>query len=305
MGIMEIIGPVGGVIGVAGIIYTIYYGRRSQRKKLLVYEISRPIALAQAFSPEDDYKLSVLFQRKGSTAERIESVFTMFLKFANLGKEPIRGSDIAPANPVRVNIKGARTLDIQVAGITRKVNNVSLKNQVTEGEQASTDVHFDFLDYQDGALIKILSVGNKGDISLTGDIIGMPEGINNVEEIRSRKDRGVVSGWVAIGCIVAGLILSGFIFYWITGAWRNVWLIFMPLGILVILLAILSIVDTRPWRRGRPSFPRSLDLPEWCSSLAFYPGITLRAELLAMEMKEESGAIEEKVKRTKSKKGES
>jgi len=67
MDILGIIGMVGGVIGVVGIVYTIYYGRRSQRKKLLVYEISRPIALAQAFSPEDDYKVSVLFQRKGST----------------------------------------------------------------------------------------------------------------------------------------------------------------------------------------------------------------------------------------------
>ena len=112
MSILGIIGIVGGVIGVLGIIYTIYYGRRSQREKFLMYEISPPIALAQAFSPEDDYKLSVLFQRKGEPEEKIESVFTTFLKFANLGKEPIRGTDIAPANPLRVNIEGTRTLDI-------------------------------------------------------------------------------------------------------------------------------------------------------------------------------------------------
>ena len=74
MSIMELIGVVGGVVGVVGIIYTIYYGRRGQRKKLLVYEISRSIALAQVFSLEDDYKLSVLFQRKGSIEEKIESV---------------------------------------------------------------------------------------------------------------------------------------------------------------------------------------------------------------------------------------
>ena len=307
MGIMEIIGMVGGVVGVAGIIYTIYYGRRSQRKKLLVYEISRSIALAQAFSPEDDYKLSVLFQRKGSTAEKIESVFTTFLKFANLGKESIRGSDIAPANPIRVNIKGARTLDIQVAGITRKVNNVSLKNQVKKGEQASVNVNFEFLDYQDGALIKILSVGNKGKISLTGDIIGMPEGIKNIEEIgqRTRKGGVDVSGWFFLGLIIAGLILSGFIFYWVTGSWRNVWLLFVPLGILVILIAILFIVETWSWPRGVPPFPISLDLPKWCRSFPFYPSIMLRSELLAMEMEEKSDAIEEEVKRTKNKKGES
>ena len=306
MDILGIIGMVGGVIGVVGIVYTIYYGRRSQRKKLLVYEISRPIALAQAFSPEDDYKLSVLFQRKGSTEEKIESVFTTFLKFANLGKEPIRGSDIAPASPAKVSIKDTRTLDIQVAGITRKVNNVYLKNQVIKDEQASADVHFDFLDYQDGALIKILSVGNKGNISLTGDIIGMPEGINNVEDISPRTREGTgISGWFALGFIIAGLILSGFIFYWVTGAWRNVWLILMPFGFLILLIAILIIVESWPWPRGRPSFPRSLDLPKWCLSFPYYPSIMLRRELLEMEMEEKSDAIEGEIKPTKNKKGES
>lgn len=304
MGIMEIMGIVGGVIGIGGIIYTIYYGRRSQRKKLLVYELSRPIALAQAFSPEDDYKLSVLFQRKGSTAEKIESVFTTFLKFANLAKEPIRGSDIAPANPVRVNVEGARTLDIQVAGITRSVNNVSLKKQVSKGEEASADVHFDFLDYQDGALIKILSVGNKGKISLKGDIIGMPEGIKNIDEIGSKTKNSVqVSGWFALGFVVAGLILSGFAFYWVTGAWKNVWLILLPIGVIIILIASVIIFESWAWPRGRPSFPSSLDLPKWCRSFTFYSGIPMRAELLAMEMEEKSDTAEENVKPIKNKKG--
>lgn len=297
-------GIVGGVIGIGGIIYTIHYGRRSQRKKLLVYELYRPIALAQAFSPEDDYKLSVLFQRKGSTAEKIESVFTTFLKFANLAKEPIRGSDIAPANPVRVNIEGARTLDIQVAGITRSVNNVSLKKKVSKGEEASADVHFDFLDYRDGALIKILSVGNKGKISLKGDIIGMPEGIKNIDEIGSKTKNSVqVSGWLTLGFVVAGLILSGFAFYWVTGAWKNVWLILLPIGVIIILIASVIIFESWAWPRGRPSFPSSLDLPKWCRSFTFYSGIPMRAELLAMEMEEKSDTAEENVKPIKNKKG--
>lgn len=178
MGVIAIIGVAVGVIGVAGTVYTVYSGRRNQRKKLLVYEISDPIALAQAYSPEDDYKLSVLFERKGSTAEKIESVFTTFLKFANLGKEPIRGNDIAQSNPI-------------------KVNNVSLKNQVMGDEKTSVDVDFEFLDYQDGALIKILSVGDEGEISLAGDIIGMTEGIKNIDEIKSRIKtvENIANGW--------------------------------------------------------------------------------------------------------------
>lgn len=285
---------VGGVIGVAGIVYTIYYGRRSQRKKLLVYEISRQIALAQAFSPEDDYTLSVLFQRKGSTEEKIKSVFTTFLKFANLGKEPIRGSDIARANPVKINIEGTRTLDIQIAGTTRKVNNVILKNQIVKDKRASGNVYFDFLDYRDGGLIKILSVGNKGKISLSGDIIGMPEGIKNVEEFSPKKSTGITdSGWFVLSILFAGLITSGFIFYWVTGTWRNAWLLFVPLGIIGLITAIMVLISSWSWPRARPSFPTSLDLPKWCRSFRYHSALTLRAELLEMEIKEKTDEVNE------------
>ena len=137
MDILGIIGIVGGIIGILGIAYTIYYGRKNQKRKFLVYSNSPPIPLAQAFSPEDDYKLSVVFERKGSHEERIESVYTTFLKFANLGREPIRGSDIAPGNPLKVQVEDARTLDIQIMGITREVNNIQLRNQKLQDMQAS------------------------------------------------------------------------------------------------------------------------------------------------------------------------
>lgn len=278
-----------GVIGLFGLLYTIYYGRRGLKKKLLVYEITRSIALAQAFSPEDDYKLSVLFQRKGSPVEEIESVFTTFLKFANLGKEPIRGSDIAPANPVKINIEGTRTLDIQIAGTTRKVNNVILKDQIVEDKRASGNVCFDFLDYQDGGLIKILSVGDRGKISLSGDIIGMPEGIKNIEEFGPKKSVGIIdNGWFVLSIMLAGLILSGFIYYWVTGIWGNVWLLLVPLGMLALIITIMVNIDRLSWPRARLSFPASLDLPKWCRSFRYYPSSMLMSELFNMEMEEET-----------------
>ena len=282
---MEIIGVVFGAAGVVGIIYTVYTSRRSQKKRSMVYEVSGSMVLAQAFSPEDDYKLSVLFERKGSTEEKIDSVYTTFLKFANLGKEPIRGNDIAPANPLRVTVKGARILDMQVAGNTRKVNNVSLRNQVIEAEGASAYVAFDFLDYQDGALIKILSVGRRGNISLEGDIIGMPEGIRNIEEIHPTPKIRFASGWWAIGALILAVFLSGFIFYRVTGDWRNAWLVLVPIGVSLAFIVILVLIEDWPWTRGRSSFPESLDLPMWCRP--FVSSVFMaRRELLEMEMGE-------------------
>lgn len=279
---MEIVGLVGGVVGVVGIIYTIYYGRRGQKKKLMVYEVSKSIPLAQAFSPEGDYKLFVLFQRKGSIEEKIESVYTTFLKFANLGKESIRGGDIAPANPLKVAIEGVRILDIQLAGTTRGVNNVSLSNQVMENEQASAYVNFDFLDHRDGALIKILSVGNKGKISLEGDIIGMPEGINNIDQVRPSlvRSRNMFKRAWMISLFVAGSILAGFICYWATGNPRNIWLMFLPWGVYIVLAIIFVMFDEiRVWLRGGLSFPRSLDLPRWVRPFG-YPLEMVRLEMM-------------------------
>lgn len=301
MGILEVIAIVFGIMGVFGLVYTIYYGRRGLKKKLLAYENSMPIPLAQAFSPEADYKLSVLFQRKGSKAERIESVYTTFLKFANLGKESIRGSDIASANPIKVIIEGARTLDVQISGITRKVNNVFLRNQVKEDTEASAEVYFDFLDYRDGALIKILTVGNKGEISLSGDIIGMPEGIKNVDETSGKQSKGTeISGWAFAAVLIVWLALSAFIHYWVTGSWNHVWLIIVPLVVLILVCVVIAIAAWA-WPRGRPSFPKSLDLPNWCRSFPLYPRGMMRAELLEMRLEEKTREIEEEKESIKKK----
>lgn len=300
MGVFGIIGIIAGVIGIVGISYTIYYGRKNQRKKLLVYENSQPIPLAQAFSPEADYKLSVVFERKGSNEERIESVYTTFLKFANLGRESIRGSDIAPTNPIKVKVEGARTLDIQVAGITREVNNVYLRNPVTEDTKASSEVCFDFLDYQDGALIKILTVGKTGKISLSGDIIGMPEGIRNVEETSGSKSELNISGWVAGILFLAVIALCAFIHYWVTGSWNYVWLILVPWGVLIFVIVVIAFAAWA-WPRGRPSFPKSLDLPKWCRSFPFYPRHMMRTELLETRLEEKNLQMEEEKERLKNK----
>jgi hypothetical protein len=292
MDTLDIVFLVFGIIGVLALVYTIYYGRKNLKKKFLVFANSIPIPLAQAFSPETDYKLSVLFQRKGSSEERIESVYTTFLKFANLGRESIRGSDIAPANPIKINIEGARTLDIQIAGITREVNNVYIRNQVIEDARASAEVRFDFLDYRDGALIKILTVGNEGEISLSGDIIGMPEGIKYVGETSVDESRGTeVSGWAFGAILIIWLALSAFIHFWVTGSWDHVWLIIVPLTILIILIGIISTVA---WPSGRPSFPKSLDLPNWCRSL-LYPRGMMRADLLGTKLEEKARKLDEEI----------
>jgi hypothetical protein len=137
---IEAIGLVGGVASTAGLLYALYYARSSRRVKLLSYEVSSPVALATAVSPEDNYSLSVIFQRTGEPEEKIGSVYVLYLKIANLGREPIRGEDIAPANPLRVVLKGVRVLDISLTSVTRGVNRLALQEEVTSSDESSAKI---------------------------------------------------------------------------------------------------------------------------------------------------------------------
>jgi hypothetical protein len=292
MGTAEIVGivitVVFGIIGVIGASFTIYYGRTGLRKKFFVYENSISLPLAQAFSPEDDYKLSVVFQRKDSIEERISSVYTTFLKFANLGKEPIRGLDTAPANPIRIRVEGARTLDIQISATTREVNNVSIVNRKLNDNDSTAEIKFDFLDYQDGALIKILTVGNKGKISLSGDIIGMPDGIKCLSEETGKKSNSVeIGGWIFLVILLIDFVLCALLYYWVVGAWTNVWLVFILLPIIVISLALYALVESiRPNRS--PSFPETLQLPKWSHQLLWHSYLPMQRRLDQMRLIDES-----------------
>lgn len=266
MSTAEAIGLVGGLASIAALLIVIRYAFQYRRAKYLVYEVSKPVPLAMAASPEDTYKLSVTFQREGEPEERLESVFVRFLRFANVGREPVRRADIAPANPLRVEVQRVRTLDIGLVATSRPVNAVAVSNQSVSESTSSANVSFDFLDSQDGAVIRVLTVGGTGTLRLCGDIIGMPHGIKDVDEVRSR-------GWLnRLGCALGTLlVLSSFVlsfvaFYWVTGAWTNVWLLFLPFVSLIIPAFIIVIV-TEIWPARVPPFPPSLAFPGWLRPL--------------------------------------
>lgn len=263
MTILQALYLVAALASIGGFIYAIVYARKSRRIKLLAYQTSNPVALATAFSPEDDYKLAVTYQRKGFRKERLESVFTRFLRFVNLGREPLRREDITHLNPIRIKIEGVRTLDIALAGVTRGVNNVAINNQSLSENSASADITFDYLDYKDGALIKILTVSDEGTAMLSGDIIGMPDGIKNIDEVSSRSTLSKIGPWLATLFVLSSLTVSVFSFYRVTGSWDNVWLLGLPLVALIIPLIIVAVVGSTIWPSGRPSFPKSLSLPDW------------------------------------------
>lgn len=296
MSILEAIYIVAGLASVGGFVYALYYARKSRKMKSLIYETLSSVPLATAYSPEDDYNLAVTYQRKGFQEERFESVFTRFLRFANLGREPIRREDITRANPIRIKVEGVRTLDIALAGVTRTVNNVEITNQSLSENSASADLTFDYLDYKDGGLVKILTVTGEGTAILKGDVIGMPDGIKNVGETSSESRLSKIGKWLAGLFVASSFAISIISYYWVTGSWENVWLVVLPLIALIVPLIIVALVATTIWPSGRPSFPSSLSLPRWFYSLRLPPHLLREREFRADSRTE---TLEEKLRRLK------
>jgi len=306
--ILDAIYLVAGLASIGGFAYVFYYARKSKKIKYLVYETTSPVPLATAYSPEDEYKLAVTYQRKGRQEERFESIYTRFLRFANLGRESIRRDDITHVNPIKLKVDGVRTLDIALAAVTRKVNNIEITNQSLPGNSASADLTFDYLDYNDGGLIKILTVTGGGTVNLIGDVIGMPDGIKNIDEARSEGWLGKIGAFLAALFIFSSFAISIASYYWITGSWQNVWLLALPFVALIIPLIIVALVAATIWPSGRPSFPSSLNPPSWFFSLRvpyhIFRNLELREDSLAQtleektkRLKEENILLEGKVKR--------
>lgn len=268
MNILEAVYLVAGLASIGGLLYAIIYARRSRKIKFLVYDISGSIPLAIAYSPEDDYKLAVVYKRKRLKEERIESVYTRFLRFINFGREPIRREDITRKNPIRIKVEGVRTLDISLVSTTRPVNNIRIARQSLYDNKASADLTFDYLDHRDGGLVKILTVGGEGTVTLAGDIIGMPDGIKSCDEISTGKVSSKIGPWLAGLFIFSSLVVSILAYNWITGSWQYFWVVTLPLIALIVPLIIIAIVALA-WPAGGPSFPSTLNLPDWARSLQF------------------------------------
>ncbi|MEW4490599.1 hypothetical protein AB1L42_21115, partial [Thalassoglobus sp. JC818] len=206
--------------------------------------------------------LSVVYKPKAGRQKKMASVDVRFLRFVNLGREPVRGTDIAPTQPFRVVVAGVQALDIAIAGVSREVTNIRIANDEYGNDQSSAQIEFDFLDYNDGGVVKIVTVGSGGSVNLEGVVIGMPEGIKPIDRLQIRGLR------VAIGCAAVILELAAIasvplIFFWVTGSWANVWLMILPFFAMYLPIVVLVMI----WLIVTPDFPASLALPSWARQL--------------------------------------
>lgn len=275
--VLSIIAALASLAGV----YAIVDNRRNRRIKLLAYEEAGPIPLATTEHHEQSYKLEIVYRpAENEPEERIEAAFVTYLRFANFGREPIRATDIAHANPLRIEVEGIRALDISLAGTCRDVSQISVGKPDLGDTHARADVTFDFLDFEDGGIVRVLTAGWRPDakIRLVGDIIGMRAGIARTDE---RPRRGKLWGKIGLAAFAISEVVAFaavvVVFHQVDGSWADTWLIVLPFAALVIpIFAAIVISDTIwPGASSRRQYPKELALPRW---LAGFPPHLMHAE---------------------------
>lgn len=230
-----IIALVAGAASIIGLVYAVlaWQRERTRRKQLVFHRIGGP-PLARSRSL-GDYRLQVLFEREG-VSEKIDTAYVSYALIANLGREPIRREDIAPANPLEIEVRGATVLTVEIEKQTRSVCSLVLGETSGSEEVSVTPISFDFLDQHDGALIRVLTDGRPDDLDLTGDVIGMPGGPEK-PSLRRPKPR-----WLSVVQTVANTVIFlgpqiGLIYVTIRLTER---LLFVPLLYAAIVVLVLS-----------------------------------------------------------------
>jgi hypothetical protein len=188
-------------------------------------------------------------------------VFVQYLRFANFGKLPIQNADTATVDPLRVEATGGNPLSLSLVNSSREVCQIALSNMTRTDQVITSRINFDFLDYQDGGLIQIISESPKTKAFLNGTIVGMPEGL-----ARAKPPKDGVT-FPEIGCVIP-LILEflcivavPFVYRHIVGSWNNVWVLILPIAAILLPLVVTLPVVFYFTGRQRFRFPSQLQPP--------------------------------------------
>ncbi len=183
-------------------------------------------------------------------------------------------------------------LEVSLVGVTREVCQIALSQVDRDDGIASAHLTFEFLDFLDGALVRVVTDNKYSEIALEGTIIGMPEGIRKLKE---SPGSWRMSGW---GCILAalfevlGFASLPFAYRYITGSWSFVWVLALPLVpplVLFFAITAFGMVVTTP--RGRLKFPLPLRPPRWYRRALTFHERPIPEEPMLVELEPEDSEL--------------
>ena len=190
-------------------------------------------------------------------------MYVLYLRFASLGNVSITRNGLATLDPVKIEAKGGRILDISLVGRSRDVTAVDLVDKTYSDDEACARIVFEFLDYLDGALIQIVATSRDLVVKLTGTIVGMRDGITHEAEAASRaidpSERiGPLLRWVGTLLMLLAMIVLAWVLWKLARSAphrftvsdyvvQGVALAFYGLGVALSIFRI----AVRRWRRSR------------------------------------------------------
>lgn len=264
MDLLAAAGVLGTVVSVISFAYAVYVTRKSRREKHLVFQVFPEARIAEALSPSSGSSLRLSYERAGYAPVPVETAYVHYVRFANLGRVPISQRDIAPSDPFRIEVSGGRALDVAIAGVTRDACRLrgGIAQVIPDG--VSVPISFDFLDYQDGGLVQVVSDSASTGLALRGTIIGMPGGI---QQARTPSSTQSVSGWGCVPFLVlqaAALWELARLVRGVAASWRDAWIMLATTVLLLLgpaITAWAAILATGP--RERFKFSDLLSPPDW------------------------------------------
>src|SRR6266513_1618212 len=96
------------VTGVASLLGLAVAVRTHDVRRFLVAEWTAGVAVASVFSHRADDQMWLMYQARGGDPIRIRGAFLFFVRIANLGGTSVRRADLAPADPLRIVVRGGR-----------------------------------------------------------------------------------------------------------------------------------------------------------------------------------------------------
>ena len=159
----------GTLIGIVGILLSIYFYRKDKIGARLDYQMAELIIL-------DHNNLAL-----GMSVNYFDKPITRLVKTQiviwNSGIKTIEGEKIVANDPLKLIFNSSEVLGCNVASTSREINKCAVYKE--ENKKNSLIFNFDFLDPKDGAVIDILHTGEEIFAKFTGNIKGMKNKIRN------------------------------------------------------------------------------------------------------------------------------
>jgi len=123
-------------------------------------------------------------------------------------------------------------------------------------------VSFDFLDFKDSAIVRVLTDAPRVAVSHKGTIIGMPQGIVNRRDLEKRPILNPLGCALGVLLQLTAIVGALWIFRAATGSWNLLWVLLLPVLALVLPGTLVALVVSFLWPKG-PQWPKKPSMPEW------------------------------------------